>query len=168
MVMAGNQNQDIAVLFVCLGNICRSPMAEGALREAARKAGLDIRVDSVGTADYHVGERPDPRAVAIAQSHGVDISGVIGRQLSDEDFDNFSHIYALDKANLAGINARRPRHGRAEIGLMLDVLDHRRGEAVPDPYYGNDEDFEKCWQTISEAVSALVPILAVQKDRANI
>jgi protein-tyrosine phosphatase len=150
----------ISVLFVCLGNICRSPMAEGALREAARKAGLELEVDSVGTAGYHIGEPPDPRAVAVARDHGVSISGLIGRQLADADFDRFTHIFALDSANLAGIRARAPRHCEARIGLLLDVLDHRKGESVADPYYGDEQGFEDCWQTISEAVDALLASFA--------
>ena len=145
-----------AVLFVCLGNICRSPMAEGALRAAAAKAGLDITVDSAGTADYHIGEAPDPRAIAIAKEHGVDISGAIARQLTSDDFSRFTHIFALDKANVAGINARAPRHGAAKRSLLLDVVDGRSGEAVPDPYYGDETDFAECWKTIEQAVEAIV------------
>lgn len=145
-----------AVLFVCLGNICRSPMAEGALREAARKAGLEIEVDSVGTAAYHIGEAPDPRAIATAMRHGIDISAALGRQLSERDFERFTHIFAMDKANMAGIKARAPRHSTAEIGLLLDLLDGRHGDAVPDPYYGGDDGFEACWQMIGEAVDVLV------------
>jgi len=145
-----------AILFVCLGNICRSPMAEGAMRDAARKAGLDIIVASAGTANYHIGNAPDPRAIATARAHGVDIGGLIGRQLSENDFFTFTHIIALDKANIAGIKARAPRQGKAQVELLLDVLNHRKGEAVPDPYYGDDADFEACWNTIAEAVDALV------------
>lgn len=166
--MAEIHSKRISVLFVCLGNICRSPMAEGALREAASKAGLDLEVDSAGTAAYHIGEGPDPRAVATARRHGVTISGVQGRQLADKDFDQFTHIYALDRANLAGIKARAPRHCEAEIGLLLDVLDHRKGESVPDPYYGDEDGFEECWQTICEAVDALVVSLARSTGRREL
>ena len=150
------KNKRAAVLFVCLGNICRSPMAEGALREAAFKNGLDIEVGSVGTAAYHLGEHPDPRAIAAAQAHNVDISPAVGQQLSSTDFERYTHIFAMDKSNLAAINARKPRHSTAQIGLLLDVLNHRKGEAVPDPYYGDDAGFEACWRTINEAVNALI------------
>lgn len=145
-----------AVLFVCLGNICRSPMAEGAFRELARRAGLDCSVDSVGTAGYHIGEPPDPRAIATARANGVDISGLAGRQLCAQDFDQFSHIFALDKANMEGIKARAPRKAPAHIAMLLDGLDGYRGQAVPDPYYGDDAGFVECWQVITAATSALV------------
>lgn len=164
--MHKNQTRKISVLFVCLGNICRSPMAEGALRAAAERSGLDLEVDSAGTAGYHIGEGPDPRAIATARRHGVSISGAIGRKLEDSDFDRFTHIFALDTANLAAIRSRAPRHGSASLELLLDVLDHRKGESVPDPYYGDEEGFEECWNTIAEAVEALVVSLA-QSDTAS-
>ena len=156
MLMLERANPQLSVLFVCLGNICRSPMAEGALRVAAEKAGLSITVDSAGTAAYHIGENPDPRAIATARAHGVDISGALGRQLTADDFHTFSHIFALDKANMAGIKARAPRHGKAQVSFLLDVLEGRQGESVPDPYYGDEAGFELCWNTVSEASDALV------------
>lgn len=164
--MTNNQSPKTSVLFVCLGNICRSPMAEGALRDAAGKAGLDIVVDSAGTAGYHIGENPDPRAIATARRRGVTISGLMGRKLEDSDFERFTHIFALDTANLAAIRSRAPRHSEARIGLLLDVLDHKKGQSVADPYYGDEDGFEECWQTISEAVDALVVTLS-QSDRQN-
>ena len=131
-------------------------MAEGALRHAAAKAGLDIRVDSAGTAGYHIGENPDSRAIAVARSQGVDISALIGRQLSASDFHDFTHVFALDAANMAGINARAPRHGTAHVAMLLDAIEGQEGKAVPDPYYGDESDFETCWATVSEAADALV------------
>lgn len=129
-------------------------MAEGAMRAAAARAGLDIRVDSAGTADYHIGSAPDPRAIAAARAHDVDISGAKGRQFSRADFDDFTHIFALDDANLAGIKALAPQHTAANTALLLSALD-RAGEPVPDPYYGDDAGFEECWNTVSEAADAL-------------
>ena len=146
----------LAVLFVCLGNICRSPMAEGAFRKAAQEAGLDCDVQSVGTAAYHIGEAPDPRAIATARAHGVDISWAIGRQLEPDDFDRFTHIYALDKANLAGILGRAPRAARGKVSLLMDVVPGREGEAVADPYYGDESDFEDAWKDIDAAARHLV------------
>ena len=140
-------------------------MAEGALKSAAAKIGLDVIVDSVGTANYHIGQAPDPRAIAIARAHGIDIGGVIGRQLTEMDFLDFTHIFALDTANMAGIKARAPRHGTASIALLLDAVEGREGESVPDPYYGDTEEFERCWKTIDEACNALARTLA--RDGVN-
>ncbi|MGB3807510.1 MAG: low molecular weight protein-tyrosine-phosphatase [Erythrobacter sp.] len=162
--MSQNDTATPSVLFVCLGNICRSPMAEGAFRAAAEKAGLDVRVDSVGTADYHIGAPPDPRAIAAARSHGVDISGLEGRQLAASDFREFTHIFALDLANLEGIRSREPRHSTAQVAMLLDAVPGQRGEAIIDPYHGDDAGFEACWQSIDEAVEALVARFA--KDGA--
>lgn len=157
-----------AVLFVCLGNICRSPMAEGAFRHAAQQAGLDCIVDSAGTAAYHVGEAPDPRAIATAQAHGIDISGAVGRQLRVQDFHDFSHIFALDNANMQGIKACAPRHATAKIALLLDMVEGREGEAVPDPYYGSEEGFADCWDTISLAANVLVERLVNAGEAAKV
>jgi len=154
-----------AVLFVCLGNICRSPMAEGAFRSAAYSAGLDVEIDSAGTAAYHVGDPPDPRAIARAAAHSVDISNLRGRQLADEDFHNFSHIIALDNANMAGIKARAPRHGTAKIAHLLDALPGEKGRPVADPYYGDDAGFDECWQIVAEACDAVVERLV--RDGVN-
>ena len=158
--MQWEESKDPAVLFVCLGNICRSPMAEGAFRKAAQEAGLLVEVDSVGTASYHIGEAPDPRAIAVADQNGVDISQLRGRQLADEDFERFTHIIALDTANLAGVNSRAPRKTKAEIALLLDVYDNRTGASVADPYYGDKGDFEQCWNEVSKAASELVKRLS--------
>ena len=165
--MVQQADSSIAVLFVCLGNICRSPMAEGAFREAARKAGLAAKADSVGTAAYHIGQAPDPRAIATALSKGVDISQLRGRQLSESEFHDFTHIFALDRANLAGIKARQPRNGNAKVALLLDAVEGRHGKAVPDPYYGDDEGFEECWGTISAAIDAIVARLATEGPSAT-
>ncbi|MEE4200067.1 low molecular weight protein-tyrosine-phosphatase [Erythrobacter sp.] len=146
----------MSVLFVCLGNICRSPMAEGALRAATAKAGLTIDIDSAGTADYHIGQPPDRRAIATAARHGVDIWDLRGRQLSEGDFDRFTHIFAMDKANLAGIKARAPRESRGRIALLCDVFEGRDGEAVPDPYHGDEAAFEAVWKTVDEAAQTIV------------
>ncbi len=146
----------LAVLFVCLGNICRSPMAEGAFRAASQRAGLDCDVDSAGTASYHVGEPPDPRAIATAGAHGVDISQTLGRQLAVDDFRKFSHIFALDKANLAGIKSRSPQNARARISLLMNAVDGQEGAAIKDPYHGDIDDFELAWSQIELATGALV------------
>ncbi|MEE4199185.1 low molecular weight protein-tyrosine-phosphatase [Erythrobacter sp.] len=160
--MLKRSHPEFSVLFVCLGNICRSPMAEGAFRKAADAAGLNVHVDSVGTADYHIGEPPDPRAIAEAKKHGVDISAALGRQLDTRDFERFTHIFALDKANLAGIRARAPRTATASISLLMDVVPGREGEPVKDPYYGGETDFADTWAQISIAIDALVEKLKTE------
>ena len=160
--MQWENNVEPAVLFVCLGNICRSPMAEGAFRAAAANAGLNIRTDSAGTASYHIGNPPDPRAIETARQFGVDISGARGRQLALQDFDEFTHIFALDTANLAGIAARAPRHTEAQIALLLDCVEGQEGASIADPYYGDMADFEECWNAIHSAVEKLV--LAIAKE----
>jgi len=145
-----------AILFVCLGNICRSPLAEAAFRRAAQDAGLDVAVDSAGTGDWHVGHPPDRRAQAVALRYGIDISGLRARQVEAADFTRFSHIFALDHDNLLAIEARAPALCKAEIGLLLDVVPGRMGQAVADPYYGADSGFETTWAEVSEAAAALV------------
>ena len=114
--MTAQTMPETAVLFVCLGNICRSPLAEAAFRAEAQRAGLAARADSAGTADYHLGEPPDPRAIRTARARGVDISGYRGRQVSAADFEAFSHILALDSANLAQLQRIAP----AQHDVRLD------------------------------------------------
>lgn len=160
-------DRQLAVLFVCLGNICRSPMAEGAFRKEAQEAGLDCTVASAGTAGYHIGEPPDPRAIATAAAHGVDIAPFIGRQLQPRDYEEFTHIFALDTANLAGITSRSPRTASARISLLMDAVPGRKGEAVADPYYGDERDFAKTWDDVAQAARILAERFKAESVKAR-
>lgn len=144
------------ILFVCLGNICRSPLAEGAFRARALAAGLDLEIDSAGTGDWHVGHPPDPRARAIARVNGVDIGGLRARQIVPADFARFSHIYAADHSNLANLRRLAPDPSAAALALLLDAVPGREGQAVADPYYGGPEDFAQSWADVDAAAQALV------------
>lgn len=145
-----------AVLFVCLGNICRSPLAEAAFRKAAAEAGLDANADSAGTAAYHVGEPPDPRSIATAARYGIDIAHYRGRKIEAADFDRFTHILALDHSNLANIRRVATDGHTARVSLLMDMVPGREGAAVADPYYDGEEHFEFTWQDVWRAAEALV------------
>lgn len=145
-----------SVLFVCLGNICRSPLAEAALRAEAEKAGVDIVVDSAGTGDWHIGSPPDPRAQAVAQRHGIDISTYAGRQVRAEDFRRFTHVFALDAENLKNLRRIRPSDGTAELCLLMDMVPGREGTGVVDPYFGDDAGFDLTWDDVTRAAKAIV------------
>nr|WP_295370048.1 low molecular weight protein-tyrosine-phosphatase [uncultured Sphingosinicella sp.] len=149
-----------SVLFVCLGNICRSPLADAALREEARRLGMEVEVDSAGTGDWHVGRPPDARAVATAKRNGVDISHLRARLVTPEDFRRFDHILALDAQNLANLERMQPVDSKAELSLLLDHVEGREGEAVADPYYGRDEHFDATWSDVTAGAKALARKIA--------
>jgi protein-tyrosine phosphatase len=148
-----------AVLMVCLGNICRSPLAEAALRAEAEAGGLDIVVDSAGTGSWHVGNPPDRRAQAVARGHGVDIGSYRARQVKPADFRRFSHIFALDPDNLADLRRIAPKDATAELRLLMDMVPGREGTGVVDPYYGDDAGFETSWADVSAAARGIVKAL---------
>jgi protein-tyrosine phosphatase len=148
-----------SILFVCLGNICRSPLAEAAMREAAAQAGIAVEVDSAGTGEWHAGNPPDPRSVAEAAKHGIDISGYKARRVRGEDFRRFDHMLALDPQNLRDLMAIAPGDTSATLALVMDFVPGRAGEGVCDPYYGDAADFEAVWRDVSAAAEALVEVL---------
>lgn len=149
-----------SVLFVCLGNICRSPLAEVALRAEARRVRLDLIIDSAGTGNWHAGEPPDPRATAVAQKNGVDASALRARQVTRADFTRFTHIVAMDTDNLANLHRLVPADATAELRLLLDYVPGREGQSVADPYYGDDEGFDITW---AEAVAGARGLIAKLK-----
>ena len=149
-----------AVLFVCLGNICRSPMAEAALRAEAVAQGLALTIDSAGTNGLHTGQRADPRAIAEAARHDIDLTRHRARQLTEDDFLHFGHIYALDHQNLREIGRIAPRRHPAKVALLLDMVPGRGGQAVLDPYYGDAEDFATAWDDAAQAAKYIVAQLA--------
>ena len=153
----------VSILFVCLGNICRSPLAEGAFRAEAARLGLDIVADSAGTGGWHQGEPPDRRAIAAARRGGVDVSGQRARKVTRADFDRFDLILALDADNLADLERLRPAGGRARLSLLLDHVPGKEGQAVADPYYGGDSHFDTTWRDVSEAARALAHKLVMEQ-----
>ena len=151
------------VLFVCLGNICRSPLAEGALRAEAARLNLDLTVDSAGTGNWHAGEPPDERAQRTALRNGVDISGLRARQVRGEDFHRFTHLIALDHDNLANLRKLAPPDATAELSLLLDHVPGREGQAVADPWFGDEAGFDATWADVSAAAKTLAANL--RQDR---
>lgn len=133
------------VLLVCLGNICRSPTAEGVVRAIAARefAGLPLYVDSAGTANYHVGEPPDRRTIAAARRRGYELAALRARQVCVEDFSGFDYVLAMDRSNLAELDELSGGTARAHVGLFLEFAPQAGIDEVPDPYYGGTEDFER-------------------------
>lgn len=145
------------ILFVCLGNICRSPTAEGVFRHYVEQAGLDkkITIDSAGTADWHTGKAPDPRTIKAAARRGYDLSPLRARQAAAEDFHRFDLILAMDDSNLANLQAIRPADGKAELALYLPRFGLEQRE-VPDPYYGGADGFELVLDMLEQASEKLL------------
>ncbi len=141
------------ILMVCLGNICRSPLAEGILKD---KLGSTYTVDSAGTIAMHQGKHPDQRSINVANKHGIDISKQRSRPFQFSDFENFDRIYCMDKNNLKDVlSLTKNTEHRAKVHLVLDVLKDSQNSEVPDPYWGNAQDFEDVFQLIDKACSLI-------------
>ena len=147
-----------AVLFVCLGNICRSPMAHGVLDHMVNAAGLgeQIRVDSAGTGEWHVGEAPDERATAVAVSRGYDLSVLRARLVKPADFSEFDYVLAMDQQNLSNLQLMAPPDYSGHLGLFLDFHSHPLLIEVPDPYYGGTTGFGRVLDMVEEACERLL------------
>jgi protein-tyrosine phosphatase len=147
------------VLFVCMGNICRSPTAEGVFRDYVRRhaADLQIEIDSAGTHDYHVGEPPDARSIAAAARRGIDLADLRARQVADEDFERFDLILAMDRLNHVTLLDRSPTQFHPRIRTLLEFA-AGKGHDVPDPYYGGAAGFD----TVLDLVEAAAPGLLAE------
>jgi len=147
----------VKVLFVCLGNICRSPTAEGVFRRAVEQAGMadDIEIDSCGVGSWHVGKAPDARAQQAALCRGIDLSSLCARQLSEQDFAEYDYVLGMDQDNVRAIRGLKPANSQAYVGLFLDFAG-TPGAEVPDPYYGGEEGFENVLNLIEAASAGLV------------
>lgn len=155
------------ILFVCMGNICRSPTAEGVFRHvlATRAPDLRIEIDSAGTHDYHVGDPPDRRSIAAARRRGIDLSTLRARMVAEEDFAQYDLILAMDEENLRELKRRAPPVYRDRIRLMMEFAPEAASRAVPDPYYGGAQGFEEVLDLLEEAANGLLEeLLSRQKS----
>jgi len=145
------------ILMVCLGNICRSPLADGILRFKAKSNNLNITVDSAGTSRWHVGENPDIRATATARKYGVDISKLVAREFSVKDFEEFDKIYVMDISNYRDvINLASTKEDEAKVEMILNLIHPGKNLSVPDPYFGGDEGFDNVFKMLDEACEEIV------------
>jgi protein-tyrosine phosphatase len=146
------------ILFVCMGNICRSPTAEGVFREYFRKHApeLDVEIDSAGTHDYHIGEPPDPRTLRAAARRGLDLAGLRARQVDAVDFERFDLILAMDRLNYETLLERTPARTHARIHLLLEFAGDAAREDVPDPYYGGAKGFDEVLDLLEDAAAGVL------------
>ena len=140
------------ILMVCLGNICRSPLAEGIMLKLIRENNINMRVDSAGTSDYHIDEAPDKRTIANAANHNVDLKPLRARQFKASDFDKFDKIYVMDKSNMANVLAlATTEEHKAKVDLLLNASNPGMNLEVPDPYFGGEQGFEDVFQMVYKA-----------------
>jgi protein-tyrosine phosphatase len=148
--MKENMKGKFGILFVCTGNICRSPTAEGVLRHLARDAGIALHVESAGIGDWHIGQPPDERAQHHASGRGYDLSAQRARQVEGRDFESFDLIVAMDRGHLGILQRQCPREHRGKLRLLVE------GRDVPDPYYGGADGFERVLDLVEEGCRALL------------
>lgn len=152
---------EIKVLFVCLGNICRSPTAEGVFRKVVAERNLQhlFSIDSAGTSGWHINEPPDSRTVAAAATRGYDLSELKGREAIAEDFERFDYILAMDKSNLSNLEAIAPANHKAHLSLFLEFANNFKQQEVPDPYYGGAKGFELVLDLIEDACNGFLAVV---------
>ncbi len=153
--------QETSILFVCMGNICRSPTAEGVFRHYVSEAGLgeSVSIDSAGTHAYHVGEPPDSRAMAAAERRGMSLQGIRARRVADEDFERFDYVIAMDEDNLMRLRDQAPQEHHTKLSLFLEYSSSSERE-VPDPYYGGAAGFERVLDLVEDASRGLLETLS--------
>ncbi len=148
------------ILMVCLGNICRSPLAEGILKDKLKKRNITAEVDSSGTSDYHFGEEPDTRTIAVAEKHKIDISQHRGRHFTAKDFGIYDKIYAMDSSNFRNIvNLARNENDRSKVQMILNVTNPGKNIDVPDPYYSKNDGFELVFMLLDDACEKIADSL---------
>ena len=145
------------ILMVCLGNICRSPLADGLLRKKVKDHSLAVEVDSAGTGDWHLGDPPDDRMRATAKANGLSIDELRGRQFEVADFDRFDQIYVMDQSNYKNVVAlARNEEDKEKVDLLLNLSNPNKNLEVPDPYFGGDEGFQQVFNMVDEATDRLI------------
>ena len=153
-----SKDKKVSVLFVCMGNICRSPTAEGVFRHIVRTEGLDDRIstDSAGTHAYHIGDQPDQRSQQTARNRGIDLSDLRGRKTTSSDFNEFDYVLAMDDDNLQNLERLCPVGHEEKLSLFLDFSNEYSETQVPDPYYGGDQGFEHVFDLVESASHGLL------------
>jgi protein-tyrosine phosphatase len=155
------------ILYVCMGNICRSPTAKGVFDAVLRERGIRFDSESAGTHGYHVGRSPDPRAIRAAADVGIEIGNDIARQVVEEDFRIFDRIFVMDRANLDALQTVRPTDGRADVRLVMELVPDYGLDEVPDPYYGGEEGFIRVIDMLQAAALALAEELAASLESGS-
>ncbi|NNC98408.1 MAG: low molecular weight phosphotyrosine protein phosphatase [Gammaproteobacteria bacterium] len=161
------EKKPASILFVCLGNICRSPTAHGVFEHQLKKADLhtSIRIDSAGTGAYHVGELPDSRMRASARQHGISLEHIRARAVHESDFEEFDLILAMDESNFSDLMAICPEHLQHKIRLFLDFSRHAELQSVPDPYFGDQDGFDHVMRLITETCENLIAYIRMLNDK---